>query len=82
MKKVKERQRRNSQCNNHYYSNQLTASGIDLVPQSSKGKESILYMDEFGNFVDNIDRTSPVDEALIASIVKVGVGDPGCTGKR
>jgi hypothetical protein len=82
MKKVKERQRRNSQCNIHYHSNQLTASGIDIVPQSSKEKESILCMDELGNFVDNIDRTSPVDEALIASIVKVGVGDPGCTGKR
>jgi hypothetical protein len=46
------------------------------VLQSSKGKESILYKDKFGNFVDNIDRTSPVNKALIASIVKVRVGDP------
>jgi S-adenosylmethionine hydrolase len=74
--RVEKRQRRNSQCNNHYHSNQRTANGIDLVLQSSKGKESILYKDKFGNFVDNIDRTSPVNKALIASIVKVRVGDP------
>lgn len=71
MKKVKERQHR-----------RLTASGIRTMPQSSTGKENIPFMDEFGNFVDNLGRTSPEDEALIASIVKVGVGDPVLTGGR
>lgn len=71
MKKVKERQHR-----------RLTVSGIRTMTQSSTGKENIPYMDEFGNFVDNLGRTSPEDDALIASIVKVGVGDPVLTGER
>jgi hypothetical protein len=82
MKKVKEKQHRKSQFDDHHHSNQLIASGINILPQSSKGKENILFMDELGNFVDNIDRTSSEDEPMIASIVKVGVGDHGCTGER
>jgi hypothetical protein len=82
MKKVKEKQHRKSQFDHHHHSNQRIASSINILPQSSKGKEHILFMDELGNFVDNIDRTSPEDEPMIASIVKVGVGDHGCTGER
>jgi hypothetical protein len=80
MKKVKEKQRRNSQHNNDI--NSATVRSNIVMRQSSNRKENIIVLDEFGNFVDSIDHDNHEEETLIASVVKVGIGEAGVTGER
>lgn len=80
MKKVKEKQRKNSQHNNDI--DAATVRSNIVMRQSSNRKENIIVIDEFGNFLDNTDHDNPEEETLIASVVKVGIGEAGVAGER